>query len=190
MDTYSSNHGKKQETDTEFAYPVNETSGATPLENRPTSTGTGFGFALLKALRMAQAQAVASSGPAATDIEQGAQFAGFVSDIPYTEPAPVYHGQYKNTSPLYFNTEPVDNANDTRLERSKLTGYSRAQLFFLLRLERFLRLRMYWLEASPRSDETWKTELVMRSIFSAYQDCTKHEVAADASQLLGRWNCC
>src|SRR3712207_8859358 len=35
-----------------------------------------------------------------------------------------------------FNTEPVDNANDTLLDRTKLSSYTRAQLFFLLRLER------------------------------------------------------
>ena len=48
---------------------------------------------------------------------------------------------------------PVDDATNTKLNRSKLGAYDRAQLFFLLRLERFLRLRHYWLEAMPRTDE-------------------------------------
>ena len=185
MDTYSSNYGKEKDSETDYAYPASDA----PVQSRTASSG--FGFGLLKALRIAQAQAAAPAEAPAADLEQGAQFAGFVkTNNAYLEPAPVYRGEYNNLSPLYFNTEPVDNANDTRLDRSKLAGYTRAQLFFLLRLERFLRLRYYWLKANPRSDESWKTNLVVRSIFSAYQDCAKHDICDDARALLERWDCC
>ncbi len=189
MDTYRSNRDNEQDFDGAYAYPANEL----PTQAQP-KPNTGFGFNLLKALRMnAQAQNATEAGLVnpPTELERGAQFAGFVeAPKTYIEPTPVYRGQYDNLCPLYFNTEPVDNANDTRLERTKLTSYSRAQLFFLLRLERFLRLRHHWEKASPRNDETWKTNLVMRSIYSALQDCINHEVGQDARTLLGKWGCC
>jgi hypothetical protein len=108
----------------------------------------------------------------------------------YHEPVPVYRGQYEKLYPLTFNTMPVDDASNSRLERAKLARYDRAQLFFLLRLERFLRLRHYWMEASPRSDESWKTDLALRSIYSAFRDCQKHGVGDDAQKLLKEWGCC
>lgn len=191
MDTYRSNHDKEKEFDNDYAYESPEL----PVSNPPHSklANTSFGYNLLKALRLsnqAQASANYESAAQAADSDTGAEFAGFVKSRSYIEQAPVYKGEYKNLSPLYFNTEPVDNANDTSLDRAKLSGYSRAQLFFLLRLERFLRLRQHWLQASPRADESWKTDLVMRGIFSALQDCITHGVGEDGKQLLAKWKCC
>ena len=184
MDTYRSNQDKEKDYDDGYAYQ----SDATAASSQSKLANGTFGYSLLKALRLSsQAQQI----PAETD--NGAEFAGFVKPAPsrsYIEQTPVYRGEYKNLSPLYFNTEPVDNANDTSLDRSKLSSYSRAQLFFLLRLERFLRLRQHWMQASPRTDESWKTDLVMRGIFSALQDCITHDVGEDGKQLLRKWNCC
>jgi hypothetical protein len=192
MDTYRSNHDQEQELDGGFAYQSGELPTAVPAQSRLSSSG--FGFGLLKALRMHGQPAAPQPVIDTDEVEQAqaAEFAGFVSNSPakvYSDPTPVYRGEYNNLCPLYFNTEPVDNANDTRLERSKISTYTRAQLFFLLRLERFLRLRHYWLKASPRQDEAWKTDLVLRGVFSALEDCIEHEVGADAKVLLQKWGC-
>lgn len=189
MDTFSSNYGKeRREMETEYAYPVEDSTTQSKVP------APGFGFGLLKALRLAQAATNAETRPAQPDVDDGARFAGFISPVEparsYVDTTPVYKGEYENLCPLYFNTEPVDNANDTRLDRTKLSSYTRAQLFFLLRLERFLRLRYYWLKASPRQDEQWKTDLALRGIFSAYRDCSEHDVCDDAKALMRAWECC
>jgi|SwirhisoilCB1_FD_contig_41_9600119_length_831_multi_4_in_0_out_0_1 hypothetical protein len=191
MDTYPSKQDKENDFDDEYAYQAPELPASNPPQSKLANSS--FGYNLLKALRLSnQAQATANFEGAthSADSDTGAEFAGFARSRSYIEQTPVYRGEYKNLSPLYFNTEPVDNANDTSLERSKLSGYSRAQLFFLLRLERFLRLRQHWLKASPRNDESWKTDLVMRGIFSALQDCITHGVGEDGKELLARWKCC
>jgi len=190
MDTYRSNHDKEKEIDDGYAYEPADLPAPNPPHSRMVNNS--FGYNLLKALRLSnQAQSSANVEDAAyTDSDTGAEFAGFVKSRSFIEQTPVYKGEYKNLSPLYFHTEPVDNANDTSLDRSKLSCYSRAQLFFLLRLERFLRLRQHWLQASPRADESWKTDLVMRGIFSALQDCITHGVGEDGKQLLAKWKCC
>lgn len=188
MDTYRSNQDKEKDFDDGYAYQP-EAPAASPQSR--VSSGN-FGYSLLKALRLSS-QAQAAAQPAPAEADNGAEFAGFVKPAPsrsYIEQTPVYKGEYRNLSPLYFNTEPVDNANDTSLDRSKLSSYTRAQLFFLLRLERFLRLRQHWMQASPRADESWKTELVMRGIFSALQDCITHDVGEDGKELLKKWSCC
>lgn len=196
MDTYRNNQDKEKDLENGFAYQSNDATASAPTQSKLANST--FGYSLLKALRLSsQTQATSHTdydgvGPSVeTDTNKGAKFAGFVkSPTSYIEQTPVYKGEYKNLSPLYFNTEPVDNANDTSLDRTKLSSYSRAQLFFLLRLERFLRLRQHWMQASPRTDENWKTELVMRGIFSALQDCIVHEVGEDGKQLLKKWSCC
>jgi hypothetical protein len=195
MDTYRGNQDKEKDLEDGFAYESDDLTTSNP--DQPRLANGGFGYSLLKALHLGnQAPALPQNRPDCETTEtvwtdKGAEFAGFVNSTrAYVEQTPVYRGEYKNLSPLYFNTEPVDNANDTSLDRSKLGSYSRAQLFFLLRLERFLRLRQHWLNASPRSDETWKTNLVMRGIFSALEDCINHEVGEDGKQLLKKWNCC
>ncbi len=189
MDTFRSNHDREQDLESDYAIQANDWPSTPPVQSK--SAAPGFGFNLLKALRQ-NGQAVPTSTEAVSSQNEAANFAGFVNTPAkaYVEPTPLYRGHYDNLSPLYFNTEPVDNANDTRLERAKLTSYTRAQLFFLLRLERFLRLRHHWQKASPRLDESWKTNLVMRSIYSALQDCIKHEVGEDGRTLLAKWGCC
>lgn len=191
MDTYRSKSDKEKDLENDYAYPSPELPASNPTHSK--LSGNSFGYSLLKALRLsnqAPASADCEAAGATSEADTGAEFAGFVKSRSYIDQTPVYRGEYKNLSPLYFNTEPVDNANDTSLDRSKLSSYSRAQLFFLLRLERFLRLRQHWLQASPRADEKWKTELVMRGIFSALQDCITHGVGEDGKQLLAKWSCC
>lgn len=193
MDTFRSKQEREHDLDSGFAYQADDTSTSTQ-HRVPTS----FGFGLLRALGFS-GQPAAADAPETTELDKGAQFSGFLpakvapattAVRPYVDATPVYRGEYSNLSPLYFNTEPVDNANDTRLDRSRLTSYTRAQLFFLLRLERFLRLRMHWQKASPRSDEKWKTDLVLRGVYSALQDCIKHGVGDDGKALLKKWDCC
>lgn len=194
MDTYRSNHDKEKDLEDGFAYQSTDLPASNSTHSKLANSN--FGFSLLKALHLStqaapQTQAGYEAATPAAETDKGAEFAGFVRPPrSYVDQTPVYKGEYKNLSPLYFNTEPVDNANDTSLDRAKLSAYSRAQLFFLLRLERFLRLRQHWMQASPRTDESWKTELVMRGIFSALQDCIVHEVGEDGKQLLKKWNCC
>ncbi|MBN9386598.1 MAG: hypothetical protein J0I20_00980 [Chloroflexi bacterium] len=191
MDTYRSKPDKEKDFENGYAYQSPELPATNPASSKLGNNS--FGYSLLKALRLSSQTHVSADcdgTTAASEVEGGAEFAGFVNTRSYVEQTPVYRGEYKSLSPLYFNTEPVDNANDTSLDRAKLSSYSRAQLFFLLRLERFLRLRQHWLQASPRADEQWKTELVMRGIFSALQDCITHGVGEDGKQLLARWKCC
>jgi hypothetical protein len=195
MDTYRGNQDREKDLEDGFAYESDDLTTSNPAQSRLANGG--FGYSLLKALHLGNQPSTLPQNQSDCKTadplwaDKGAEFAGFVNSTrAYVEQTPVYRGEYKNLSPLYFNTEPVDNANDTSLDRSKLSSYSRAQLFFLLRLERFLRLRQHWLNASPRSDENWKTELVMRGIFSALEDCINHEVGEDGKQLLKKWNCC
>jgi hypothetical protein len=191
MDTYRSKPDKEKDSENDYAYQSPELPASNPAISRLENNS--FGYSLLKALHLSSQPHISADSEGATPTsegEGGAEFAGFVHTRSYVEQTPVYRGQYKNLSPLYFNTEPVDNANDTSLDRLKLSSYSRAQLFFLLRLERFLRLRQHWLQASPRTDEKWKTDLVMRGIFSALRDCITHGVGEDGKQLLARWKCC
>lgn len=191
MDTYRGRHDKENNVENDYAYQAPDLPASRPSHSKLANSN--FGNNLLRALRLsnqAQAQAGFEGAFLPAESDTGAEFAGFVRSRSFVEQAPVYKGEYKNLSPLYFDTEPVDNANDTSLDRAKLSGYSRAQLFFLLRLERFLRLRQHWLEASPRADESWKTDLVMRGIFSALQDCIVHGVGEDGKELLARWKCC
>lgn len=159
-----------------------KTSDTTENRSKVPTPGSFLGFfRAAQALPVNQASGVTSgTTPETSQASTGS----------YYEPSPVYKGNYENLCPLSFNTVPVDDATNTRLDRTKLAKYDRAQLFFLLRLERFLRLRKYWLDAKPRTDESWKTELAMRSIFSALRDCQKHKVGEDAARLLREWDCC
>lgn len=174
MDAFNSNYNNN---DSGF-----KTSDPAENHSKAPAPGSFLGFfRAAQALPVNQASGVTSgTTPEVTPSTPGS----------YYEPAPVYKGKYENLCPLSFNTAPVDDATNTRLERGKLAKYDRAQLFFLLRLERFLRLRKHWLDAKPRSDESWKTELAMRSIFSALRDCQKHNVGEDATRLLREWDCC
>ncbi len=191
MDTFKSDYNHEQDKDSEFAYPITDTPTATPTQ--PRTLGASFGFGLFNALGLGHStenNAQPVDNASKSKAEEVAQFGGFVEKQTYIDPTPIYRGEYKNLSPLYFDTKAVNNANNTRLDRSKLASYSRSQLFFLLRLERFLRLRYHWLQASPRQDESWKTELVTRGIFSALRDCVDREVGKDAKALLKSWECC
>lgn len=163
----------------------NGEAGYKASETKPAAPGTFLGF--FRAVAPSNAQpATAPSNLSGTETASSPLAPG----TGYYEPAPVYHGKYEKLCPLTFNTVPVDDATNTKLNRSKLGAYDRAQLFFLLRLERFLRLRHYWLEAMPRTDEEWKTTLVLRGVFSALSDCQKHGVGEDAMTLIKDWGCC
>jgi hypothetical protein len=105
----------------------------------------------------------------------------------YNEQPPVYKGQYARLSPLEFDMAPVEDASNSKLDKSQLYRYNRLQLFALLRLERCLRLRKYWLDAMPRRDEDFKTKLIMRSVFTALCDCHTQGVAAEGQKLLREW---
>lgn len=171
MDAFNSNYKNSGEA----GYKANN-------DTKTSAPGTFLGF--FRAVAPSNAQPAPAAPSAETCPAPVAPSTG------YYEPAPVYRGKYEKLCPLNFNTMPVDDATNTRLERSKLGAYDRAQLFFLLRLERFLRLRHYWIEAMPRADEEWKTRLVLRGVFSALSDCQKHGVGEDAMKLIKDWGCC
>src|SRR4051812_2804522 len=105
MDTYRSNQDKEKDFDDGYAYQP-EASAASAQSKLANGN---FGYNLLKALRLSSQTQAAQPAPA--EIENGAEFAGFVKPGPsrsYIDQTPVYKGEYKNLSPLYFNTEPVD----------------------------------------------------------------------------------
>ncbi len=68
----------------------------------------------------------------------------------------------------------------SQLERS----YSATQRFFLMRLERLLRLREEY-ESLLDADD-WETRLLTKAIYSTYCDCLQLGVGAEARERLAR----
>lgn len=79
----------------------------------------------------------------------------------------------------------VKSIEDRRGERqSRIKPYSELQLFFLLRLERLLRVKR---EHATLSDSTdWWAKLLSKAIYSTYCDCIEQGVGEDARKLLAR----
>jgi hypothetical protein len=79
----------------------------------------------------------------------------------------------------------VKSIEDRRSERQfRIRPYSELQLFFLLRLERFLRVRREHAALSTSSD--WWAKLLSKAIYSTYCDCIEEGVGEDARKLLAR----
>ncbi len=79
----------------------------------------------------------------------------------------------------------VKSIEERRGERqSRVRPYSEIQLFFLLRLERLLRLKREHATLSSASD--WWTKLLSRAIYSTFCDCIEQGVGEDARKLLAR----
>jgi len=71
-----------------------------------------------------------------------------------------------------------------RERQSKIKPYSEVQLFFLLRLERLLRVRRDHAAISNSND--WWAKLLSKAIYSTYCDCIELGVGEDARSLLSR----
>lgn len=79
----------------------------------------------------------------------------------------------------------VKSIEERRSERqSRVRPYTEVQLFFLLRLERLLRLRREHAALSNSSD--WWSKLLSKAIYSTYCDCIEQAVGEDARKLLAR----
>lgn len=79
----------------------------------------------------------------------------------------------------------VKSIEDRKSERqSRIRPYSELQLFFLLRLERLLRVRREHASLSNSTD--WWAKLLSKAIYSTYCDCIEQGVGEDGRKLLTR----
>ncbi|HEX2988188.1 MAG TPA: hypothetical protein VHS06_08475 [Chloroflexota bacterium] len=79
----------------------------------------------------------------------------------------------------------LNSIGDRRIGRQgRIKPYSEVQLFFLLRLERLLRVRREHAALSASND--WWAKLLSRAIYSTYCDCIELGVGEDARSLLSR----
>lgn len=79
----------------------------------------------------------------------------------------------------------VKSIEEPRSQRpSRVRPYTEVQLFFLLRLERLLRLRREFAVLSTAGD--WHAKLLSRAIYSTYCDCIEQAVGEDAKKRLAR----
>lgn len=79
----------------------------------------------------------------------------------------------------------VKSIEERRSERqTRIKPYSEVQLFFLLRLERLLRIRREHAALSISSD--WWAKLLSKAIYSTYCDCIELGVGEDARNLFAR----
>ncbi len=82
--------------------------------------------------------------------------------------------------PWYANS-----IEERRNERNpRIKPYTEVQLFFLLRLERLLRIRREHAALSHSSD--WWAKLLNKAIYSTYCDCIELGVGEDARSLFAR----
>ncbi len=82
----------------------------------------------------------------------------------------------------HWNVKPIE---DRRIERQgRMKPYTDVQLFFLLRLERLLRVRRDHAAISNSND--WWAKLLSKAIYSTYCDCIELAVGDDAKALLSR----
>ncbi len=74
---------------------------------------------------------------------------------------------------------------ERRSERhARVKPYTEVQLFFLLRLERLLRVRRNHTALANSND--WWAKLVSKAIYSTYCDCIELGVGEDARSLFAR----
>lgn len=79
----------------------------------------------------------------------------------------------------------LNSIEERRIGRQgRIKPYSEVQLFFLLRLERLLRVRREHAVLST-SNDSW-AKLLGRAIYSTYCDCIELGVGEDARSLLSR----
>ena len=81
-----------------------------------------------------------------------------------------------------WNLKSIEERRNER--QSRVRPYAEVQLFFLLRLERLLRLRREHATLSSSSD--WWSKLLSKAIYSTYCDCIEQAVGEDARKLLAR----
>lgn len=81
-----------------------------------------------------------------------------------------------------WGTKSIEERRSDR--QSKTRPYSELQLFYLLRLERMLRVRREHAALSS-SEDNW-SRLLSKAIYSSYCDCIELQVGEDAKNLLAR----
>lgn len=81
-----------------------------------------------------------------------------------------------------WNIKSIEERGSER--QSRIKPYSEVQLFFLLRLERLLRVRREHMALSASSD--WWAKLLNKAIYSTYCDCIELGVGEDARNLFAR----
>ena len=82
----------------------------------------------------------------------------------------------------HWDVKSIEEKGRERQGRNK--RYSDMQLFFVLRLERLLRVRRDHAAISNSND--WWAKLLSRAIYSTYCDCIEQGVGEDARNLLSR----
>ena len=79
----------------------------------------------------------------------------------------------------------IKSIESQRSERqARIKPYSEVQLFFLLRLERLLRVRREHTALATSND--WWAKLLSKAIYSTYCDCIELGVGEDARSLFAR----
>lgn len=81
-----------------------------------------------------------------------------------------------------WNVKSIEGRRDGR--QSRLRPFNEVQLFFLLRMERLLRLRREHAQLSNSAD--WWAKLLTKAIYSTYCDCIELGVGEEARKLLAR----
>lgn len=79
----------------------------------------------------------------------------------------------------------IKSTGEQRSDRqARIKPYTEVQLFFLLRLERLLRVRRE--HAALSSSNDWWAKLLNKAIYSTYCDCIELGVGEDARTLFAR----
>ncbi len=81
-----------------------------------------------------------------------------------------------------WNVKSIQGRDSERQARIK--PYTEVQLFFLLRLERLLRVQREHMALSNSND--WWAKLLSKAIYSTYCDCIELGVGDDARNLFAR----
>jgi len=68
----------------------------------------------------------------------------------------------------------------------RLKSYSPTQLFFMMRLSQFQRMRREMVGVVDNGD--WRMRLLNKALYSTYQDCTDLGVQGEAKLLLGQYS--
>ncbi len=82
----------------------------------------------------------------------------------------------------FWNVNPIGDRRGGRQARIK--PYTELQLFFLLRLERLLRVRRE--HAALANSNDWWAKLLNKAIYSTFCDCIELAVGEDARSLFAR----
>jgi hypothetical protein len=158
---------------------------AEPTETNPKPASSNGFLSILKEIQYLYAPYQGELAP--IPVEKTSTAPATPAPNRFYESNPVYKGHYTNLCPLTFDTASADNFDETKLSWVITRTCNQTQLFFLLRLERLLRLRKYWLNAQPLQHEAWKTNLIVRSIYSTLCVCQNTGIGEEGLYLIKAW---